>query len=44
VLVFRRSRPDAPRFDVSLELGSGDSLTSPLLPGFSLPVDEIFAA
>ena len=44
VLVFRRSKPGAPRFDVSLELTSADALTSPLLPGFSLPVGEIFAA
>ncbi|MBA3746332.1 MAG: Uma2 family endonuclease [Solirubrobacterales bacterium] len=44
VLVFRRSKPDAPRFDVSLELTATDTLTSPLLPGFSLPVGEIFAA
>jgi Uma2 family endonuclease len=44
VLVFRRSKPDAPRFDVSLELSATDELTSPLLPDFSLPVGEIFAA
>lgn len=44
VLLDERSQPDAPRFDVSLELGSGDSLESPLLPGFSLPVGGIFAA
>jgi Uma2 family endonuclease len=42
VIVFRRSRPDAPRFDVSIELGPGEALTSPLLPGFSLAVSEIF--
>ena len=42
VLVFRRSKPDAPDFDVSLELTTADTLTSPLLPGFSLPVGEIF--
>lgn len=44
VLVFRRSVPDATRFDISLELTSADALTSPLLPGFSLLVGEIFAA
>jgi Uma2 family endonuclease len=42
VLVFRRSRAQAPRFDVSLELGPGETLTSPLLPGFALAVGEIF--
>ncbi len=43
VLVFRRSRPDAPRFDVSIELGTGDVLESPLLAGFALPLDALFA-
>ena len=42
VLVFRRSTPRAPEFDVSLELARGDDLTSPLLPGFALPLDELF--
>lgn len=42
VLVFRRSRPDAPEFDVALELTRDDALTSPLLPGFGLPVSAIF--
>jgi Uma2 family endonuclease len=42
VLVFRRSSPQAPSFDVSLELGRGDALTSPLLPGFALALDELF--
>jgi Uma2 family endonuclease len=42
VLVCRRSRPDAPAFDVQLELGIGDELTSPQLPGFALPVEQIF--
>jgi Uma2 family endonuclease len=42
VLAFRRSRPDAPQFDVALELTRDDALTSPLLPGFSLPVGAIF--
>jgi hypothetical protein len=37
-------RPAGVRADVSLELSSRDGLTSPLLPGFSLPVGEIFAA
>jgi Uma2 family endonuclease len=43
VLVFRRSTPKSPQFDVSLELTVADTLTSPLLPGFALPVGEIFA-
>jgi Uma2 family endonuclease len=43
VLVFRRSTAKAPHFDVSLELTADDKLTSPLLPGFALPVGEIFA-
>ena len=42
VLVFRRSDPSAPTFDVSLELELTDKLTSPLLPGFELPVEDIF--
>ena len=42
VLVFRRSAPDVIRFDVALELGRGDSLTSPQLPGFELALDELF--
>lgn len=42
VFVFRRSRPDAPRFDVSLDFTPDETLTSPLLPGFELPVADIF--
>ncbi len=42
VIVNRRSSPGAPTFDVVEELGSGEVLGSPLLPGFSLPVDELF--
>ena len=44
VIVFRRAAPAAPDFDVSVELGADEALTSPLLPGFSLAVAEIFAA
>jgi Uma2 family endonuclease len=44
VLVFRRSAPGAPDFDVSEELDTDATLTSPLLPGFALPVAEVFAA
>jgi len=43
VSVFRRSTPRAPRFDVSLDFNPGETLTSPLLPGFELPVREVFA-
>lgn len=42
VLVYRRSRADAPTFDVALELTQGEALTSPLLPDFGLPLDELF--
>jgi Uma2 family endonuclease len=42
VIVFRRSTPKAPTFDVSLELARGEALTSPLLPGFALALDELF--
>lgn len=42
VLAFRRSSPEAAGFDESLELGAGESLTSPLLPGFSLSLEELF--
>jgi Uma2 family endonuclease len=44
VLIFRRSRPDAPAFDVALELTRDETLTSPALAGFALPVATIFAA
>ncbi|MCP9491595.1 MAG: Uma2 family endonuclease [Solirubrobacteraceae bacterium MAG38_C4-C5] len=43
ILVFRRSTPRAAVFEVSLELAAGDTLTSPLLPGFALPVADVFA-
>ena len=42
VLIFRRSSPRAPAFDVSLELAAGDELTSPQLPGFSLALASLF--
>jgi Uma2 family endonuclease len=42
VLVYRRSTPASPVFDVELELSTGDALTSPQLPGFSLALDELF--
>ena len=43
VLVYRRSQPGAPTYDVALELGRGDTLVSPMLPGFALSLDELFA-
>jgi Uma2 family endonuclease len=43
VLVFRRSEPESPDFDIALEFTREQSLTSPLLRGFDLPVDAIFA-
>ncbi len=42
VLVFRRSAPGVKRFDVALELGRNQSLTSPLLPEFRLAVGQLF--
>ena len=42
VIVHRRSQPDAPRFDVSFEVGGGEQLTTPLLPGLTLDVTELF--
>jgi len=44
VWVFRRSAADRPAFDVTEELDRSATLTSPLLPGFSLSVAEIFSA
>lgn len=38
VLVYRTGRP----LDDALELGPGEQLTSPLLPGFALAIDELF--
>jgi Uma2 family endonuclease len=43
VLVLRRSQPSNPAFDVALELGQGDELGSPQLPGFALDVASLFA-
>lgn len=42
VLAFRRSAPSASSFDTALELARGDTLESPLLPGFALRVEELF--
>lgn len=44
VLVFRRSSRDALTFDVSLERGVDDTLSSPLLAGFALPLGRLFDA
>jgi Uma2 family endonuclease len=44
VLVFRRSTPRHPVYDVALELGTTESLTSPLLPGFAVALEGLFAA
>jgi len=43
LLVYRRSRPEA-GFDVALELGADDVLSSPLLPGFAVTVGELIPA
>ena len=42
VLVYRRSAPEAPGFDVALELEAGDRLASPLLDGFALDLETFF--
>jgi len=42
VIVFRRSARTSPSFDVSLELGRDDALSSPQLPGFTLALDALF--
>jgi Uma2 family endonuclease len=44
VLISRRSSPGAPTFDVELTVARGEELTSPLLPGFELALDDLFAA
>ncbi len=42
ILIFRRSARTSPSFDVALELGRGDTLTSPQLSGFTLALDALF--
>jgi Uma2 family endonuclease len=42
LFAFRRSAPTSPSFDVALELGVQDTLTSPLLPGFALALGTLF--
>jgi Uma2 family endonuclease len=39
VLVYRKVES----LDGASEVGPGETLTSPLLPGFALPIDELFA-
>jgi Uma2 family endonuclease len=43
ILVHRRSDPNAPTFDIANEVFRNETLTSPLLPGFVLPIDSMFA-
>lgn len=42
VLVFRRSSPATPSFDLALEFAEGDTLTTPVVPGLSIDVTAIF--
>lgn len=42
VLVYRRSAPASAMFDTALEVGPGETLTTPLLPGFTADVGELF--
>jgi Uma2 family endonuclease len=42
ILVYRRSSPKAPEFDVALELVTGDTLATPLLPGFAVGLAGLF--
>lgn len=42
VLVYRRSTREATEFDVALELGRGEQLTTPLLLGLSIDLDALF--
>ncbi len=42
LLVFGRSASAAPTFDIALELTRDDTLTSPLMPGFALPLADLF--
>jgi Uma2 family endonuclease len=42
VLVYRRSSPRSPEFDVALELTAADVLKTPLIPGFALDLAGLF--
>ena len=44
VVVNQPTAAEAAEFDVSLELERDETLSSPLLPGFALPVAAIFPA
>jgi Uma2 family endonuclease len=43
VLAYRRSSPGGTSFDVAIERGRDDTLESPMLPGFALPLAQLFA-
>jgi Uma2 family endonuclease len=43
VLVYRRSSPAEPTFDVALELRRDDTLEPTMLPGFVLTLEDLFA-
>ncbi len=43
VLVHRRTSPDGAMFDVARELARDETLTTPLLDGFTLDVNDLFA-
>jgi len=42
VMVQRRSSRDVPTFDISAAVEAPDTLSSPLLPGFELSVEQLF--
>ena len=42
VLVFRCSEPKRRDFDVTLELTPAETLSSPMLPGFALPLADLY--
>ncbi len=43
ILVYRRSTPNEPTFDIALEVGDGEELTTPMMPGFALDIAALFA-
>jgi Uma2 family endonuclease len=43
VLIYRRSSPECPEFDVAVEVTVAETLTTPLIPGFSMDVAALFA-
>lgn len=42
VLAFRRSSPAAAAFDVELEVGRGEQLGTPLMPGLAIDLEDLF--